>query len=187
MFIRSFGGAKKVLQKECKYAKAWIPTIQRTMNSMGYTEAQKQTLRKMIKELKKKRCSPVKSRSPKKTSKRSKRRSPKKSSKRSKRRSPKKSSRSKRTRKTTRSGYARYGSQRATKRNLKKGRGSKRSSERSKRTARGCSRQSTKKYSSRSSPPFPANNCCGATKKGNDGQMYKSISSKNGICRWVKV
>ena len=62
-----------------------------------------------------------------------------------------------------------------------------RSKERAKRASRGCSRQSTKKYSSRSSPPFPANNCCGMTKKGNDGLTYKSVAASNGICRWVNI
>jgi hypothetical protein len=58
--------------------------------------------------------------------------------------------------------------------------------ERVKRSARGCSRQSTSKYSSRKSPPFPANNCCGSIKKGNDGNKYRSKRASNGICRWVK-
>jgi len=88
-------------------------------------------------------------------------------------------------RKSTRT-YARYGKQRASKRKLKKSRRTHRKVERSKRVARGCSPQSTKKYRSRSSPPYPANNCCGATKKGNDGKSYKSVKAANGICRWVK-
>jgi hypothetical protein len=83
--------------------------------------------------------------------------------------------------------YARYGKQRASKRNLKKTRRTHRKVERSKRVARGCSPQSTKKYRSRKSPRYPANNCCGATKKGNDGNTYKSVKASNGICRWVKV
>jgi len=58
--------------------------------------------------------------------------------------------------------------------------------ERVKRSSRGCSRQSGKKYSSRKSPPFPANNCCGSVKKGNDGKTYRSKRASNGICRWVK-
>jgi len=96
-----------------------------------------------------------------------------------------KKSKGKRTRKSTRT-YARYGKQRASKRKLKKSRRTHRKVERSKRVARGCSPQSTKKYRSRSSPPYPANNCCGATKKGNDGKSYKSVKAANGICRWVK-
>jgi hypothetical protein len=95
-----------------------------------------------------------------------------------------KKSNGKRTRKYS---YARYGKQRASKRKLKKSRRTHRKVERSKRVARGCSPQSTKKYRSRKSPPYPANNCCGATKKGNDGDTYKSVKASNGICRWVKV
>jgi hypothetical protein len=38
----------------------------------------------------------------------------------------------------------------------------------------GCSMQMTKKYMSRSSPPYPANECCGMYLKGNDGKMYFS-------------
>lgn len=48
-----------------------------------------------------------------------------------------------------------------------------------------CGKQISKKYTSRSSPPYPANKCCGKQKKGNDGKMYISISDKNGRCRWV--
>jgi hypothetical protein len=97
----------------------------------------------------------------------------------------KKSKGRKTARKSTRT-YARYGKQRASKRKLKKSRRTHRKVERSKRVARGCSPQSTKKYRSRKSPPYPANNCCGATKKGNDGKTYKSVKASNGICRWVK-
>ena len=38
----------------------------------------------------------------------------------------------------------------------------------------------------RKGPPYPANECCGETKKGNDGLMYKSVPNKKGVCRWVK-
>lgn len=50
-----------------------------------------------------------------------------------------------------------------------------------------CVRQQTKKYLSRPSPPFPANFCCGLQMQGNDGEMYISSQSTNGVCRWVKV
>ena len=43
-----------------------------------------------------------------------------------------------------------------------------------------------KKYLTRPSPAYPANQHCGETKKGNDGMMYISKPNKNGICRWVK-
>jgi hypothetical protein len=61
-------------------------------------------------------------------------------------------------------------------------------SERSKRAARGCSRQFTKKYSQRNSPPYPANNCCGSVKRGNDRKIYKSIQrTKASPCIWKRV
>lgn len=47
-----------------------------------------------------------------------------------------------------------------------------------------CSRQTSKKYTSRSSPPYPANKCCGQTKKGNDGSMYVSTRNRSGVCSW---
>ena len=53
---------------------------------------------------------------------------------------------------------------------------------------RGCSRQIAPKYMDRNSPPYPANQCCGRTMKGNDGEMYVSKSmSSAGHCRWVKA
>ncbi len=52
--------------------------------------------------------------------------------------------------------------------------------------ARGCVEQSNlKKYITRPSPAFPANECCGMVMKGNDGRTYKSIAASNGVCRWV--
>ena len=54
--------------------------------------------------------------------------------------------------------------------------------------ARGCVDQSSlKKYMSRPSPAFPANECCGMVMTGNDGRTYKSVAASNGVCRWVKV
>ncbi len=47
-----------------------------------------------------------------------------------------------------------------------------------------CTIQSTKKYLSRNSPPYPANKCCKKTLKGNDNQMYISVANKNGVCAW---
>jgi len=46
-----------------------------------------------------------------------------------------------------------------------------------------------RKYSSRKSPPYPANSpgCQGKTKKGNDKLMYISKPNKNGIYRWSKI
>lgn len=43
-----------------------------------------------------------------------------------------------------------------------------------------------KKYASRNSPPFPANQCKGQRKRGNDGTFYTSVSASNGVYRWQK-
>ena len=110
-----------------------------------------------------------------KSQKRSKR-LPTKRSKRSKKRSTK---RSKKTKSGTRGGSPR------TRRRLIRSRRGQRAKERVARSARGCSRQSTSKYMSRNSPPYPANNCCGMTKRGNDGNMYRSSGSKH--CKWTKI
>jgi len=48
-------------------------------------------------------------------------------------------------------------------------------------------RKVEKKYTTRPSPALPANEYCGKTRKGNDGNRYKSVPNKNGICRWVQV
>lgn len=40
--------------------------------------------------------------------------------------------------------------------------------------SRGCVEQTTAKYRSRPSPPFPANECCDQIMKGNDNQWYQS-------------
>lgn len=53
---------------------------------------------------------------------------------------------------------------------------------------RGCSNQShLKKYRERPGPPYPANECCGARKVGNDGLMYESVRNAAGICAWRKI
>ena len=48
-----------------------------------------------------------------------------------------------------------------------------------------CTVQTQKKYTSRPGPPYPANECCGEVKMGNDGKGYISLGNKNGVCRWV--
>jgi len=48
----------------------------------------------------------------------------------------------------------------------------------------GCIRQTTKKYLSRDSPPYPANQCPNEIKKGNDGLNYQSKPDKNGVYKW---
>jgi hypothetical protein len=51
----------------------------------------------------------------------------------------------------------------------------------------GCVEQFTKKYQERPSPAYPANKCCGESKRGKDGMMYESRADKNGVCTWKKV
>ncbi|CAM9106615.1 unnamed protein product [Ectocarpus sp. 13 AM-2016] len=51
-----------------------------------------------------------------------------------------------------------------------------------------CKKKTTKKYSTRPSPPYPAAQCCiGSKKRGNSGSMYVVKSNVNGIKRWVKA
>lgn len=51
-----------------------------------------------------------------------------------------------------------------------------------------CTKQTTKKYTTRPSPPYPANQCPpGSVRKGNNGKMFKSTPNVKGICRWVPV
>lgn len=52
---------------------------------------------------------------------------------------------------------------------------------------RRCTMRATKKYLSRPSPPYPANDCCGMKKIGNDGSKYVSKPNANGICFWKKM
>ena len=44
-----------------------------------------------------------------------------------------------------------------------------------------------KKYALRDSPPFPANQCKGHLKRGNDGTYFKSVRAINGVYRWQRV
>lgn len=44
-----------------------------------------------------------------------------------------------------------------------------------------------KKYASRPSPPYPANDYCGRQMKGNDGKTYASIPNVRKVCRWQLV
>jgi hypothetical protein len=43
------------------------------------------------------------------------------------------------------------------------------------------------KYKMRDSPPYPANENCNKIMVGNDGEKYKSVPNKNGICTWRKI
>ena len=47
-----------------------------------------------------------------------------------------------------------------------------------------CSKQTTKKYTTRNSPPYSAVNCQNKKIKGNDGNLYISLSSGSGIYKW---
>jgi hypothetical protein len=51
----------------------------------------------------------------------------------------------------------------------------------------GCKPSPLKKYATRPSPPYPANECCGITMVGNDGNMYVSKIDKKGVCKWQKA
>ena len=50
-----------------------------------------------------------------------------------------------------------------------------------------CIRRTTKKYTSRPSPPYPANTCKNLIRKGNDGLFYQSLPVANGQFRWKKI
>jgi hypothetical protein len=50
-----------------------------------------------------------------------------------------------------------------------------------------CVKQTQKKYTTRSSPPFPANECKNQTKKGNNGKFFKSAVDKNGVYKWIAL
>jgi hypothetical protein len=45
----------------------------------------------------------------------------------------------------------------------------------------------TKKYTSRGSPPYPANECRDQQRVGNDGEKYVSTRASNGVYRWTKA
>ena len=49
-----------------------------------------------------------------------------------------------------------------------------------------CKKSTDTKYLKRKGPPYPAQNCPGMSKKGNDGLMYKSEPNKNDVYRWMK-
>jgi DNA repair ATPase RecN len=51
-----------------------------------------------------------------------------------------------------------------------------------------CVYQTSKKYQSRPSPPYPANLCRGMTKFGNDPtRLYTSSPDSKGVYRWVQI
>lgn len=50
-----------------------------------------------------------------------------------------------------------------------------------------CKKVRTSKYLTRKSPAFHANDCPGATKKGNDQEMWRSVADKRGVYTWRKT
>lgn len=50
-----------------------------------------------------------------------------------------------------------------------------------------CVASTLKKYTERSSPPYPAADCPDSIKKGNDGLLYKSVPNVKGFYAWKKV
>lgn len=48
-----------------------------------------------------------------------------------------------------------------------------------------CEKKTTQKYLNRRSPPFPANECRGQLKSGNDGNLWESRGASNSVYRWV--
>lgn len=50
-----------------------------------------------------------------------------------------------------------------------------------------CTLQTGAKYTRRPGPPFPANECRGQRKIGNNGRWYVSKPDQRGVHRWVKV
>ena len=55
---------------------------------------------------------------------------------------------------------------------------------RSSKSVRQCIKQSSKKYTSRNSPPYSASDCPNKIMTGNDGQLYFSLRSGNSY-RWI--
>ena len=47
-----------------------------------------------------------------------------------------------------------------------------------------CIEQTTKKYTNRPSPPYPASDCPGMIKKGNNDKLYVSVANVKGVFSW---
>lgn len=105
-----------------------------------------------------------------------KRKSPKKSK---SRKSPKRSQKRKSMRKSIRRSRSRKSPKKS------KSRKSPRKSPKVKKTT-GCSLQHTKKYITRPSPAYPANQCCGSIMIGNDKYLWQSRPDSRGVCHWYK-
>ncbi len=143
-------------------------------------KSRKRKSRKRRKSRKSRKRKSRKSRKRRKSRKSRKRRKSRKSRKSRKRKSRKRrKSRKSRKRRKSRKSRKRRKSRKSRKSRKRKSRKSKKVKQ-----ARGCNIQSGKKYVTRNSPPYPANECCGQRKAGNDGRMYVSKTDKNGVCHW---
>ena len=78
-------------------------------------------------------------------------------------------------------------SKRKTKRKTKYKRKTKRKTKSKTKSLGKCEKSNLKKYRSRPGPPYPAQNCKNKSKKGNDGEVYRSSPNKNGIFTWKKI
>ena len=116
-----------------------------------------------------------KSRKAKRKSRKSKRKS-RKAKRKSKRKSRRKSRKSKRKSKRK---------SRKAKRKSRKAKSYRRPKGRPKRKDKVTQKQG--KYMNRPSPPYKANKYCGKVMEGNDGNMYRSVKNKKGICQWKLV
>lgn len=47
-----------------------------------------------------------------------------------------------------------------------------------------CQKKSTKKFTTRKSPPFSASECKNKRRKGNNGKFWNSKKVSNGVYRW---
>jgi hypothetical protein len=56
-----------------------------------------------------------------------------------------------------------------------------------KKSPKSCSPQTQKKYVTRPGPPYPAQECKGQIKLGNDKKEYISKAASNGIYRWQRT
>lgn len=56
-----------------------------------------------------------------------------------------------------------------------------------KKSPKSCSPQTQKKYVTRPGPPYPAQECKGQIKLGNDMKEYISKNASNGVYRWQRT
>lgn len=63
----------------------------------------------------------------------------------------------------------------------------KKSPRKSRLTKKKCEKSNLKKYRSRPGPPYPAQKCRNKSKRGNNGEVYRSRPNRNGVFTWKKV